>query len=88
MAQQIIHQLAHRLSRCQQRISTGVYAIIRDATHTDVEGFVRARTAQSNQIRGLLIEFGLIIPQGIRYIYQRVPDLIGAPATSWDDSEC
>jgi transposase len=44
--------------------------------HTARESFVRARTAQANQIRGLLIEFGLIVPQGIRHIYQRVPELI------------
>ncbi len=44
--------------------------------HTARESFVRARTAQANQIRGLLIEFGLIVPQGIRHVYQRVPELI------------
>lgn len=37
---------------------------------------MKARTAQANQIRGLLGEFGLIIPQGIGYIATRVPDLI------------
>lgn len=46
------------------------------ALHTAREGFVRARTAQANQIRGLLLEFGLTIPQGIRCIYARVPELI------------
>jgi transposase len=40
------------------------------------QGFVKARTAQANQIRGLLAEFGLIIPQGIANIAKRVPDLI------------
>lgn len=34
---------------------------------------VKARTAQANQIRVLLSEFGLIVPQGITHIYQRVP---------------
>lgn len=29
-----------------------------------------------NQIRGLLAEFGLIVPQGIRHLYQRVPLLL------------
>jgi len=28
-------------------------------------GFVAAHTAQANQIRGLLAEFGLVIPMGI-----------------------
>ena len=31
--------------------------------HRVRQGFVRARTAQANQIRGLLGEFGLIIPR-------------------------
>lgn len=46
------------------------------ALHRVRQGFVRARTAQANQIRGLLGEFGLIVPQGIGYIASRVPDLI------------
>lgn len=44
--------------------------------HTARESFVHARSAQANQIRGLLTEFGLVVPQGIRHIYARVPDLI------------
>ena len=44
--------------------------------HTARESFVRARTAQANQIRGLLMEFGLIVPQGIHHVCQRVPELI------------
>lgn len=46
------------------------------ALHTVRQGFVKARTAQANQIRGLLAEFGLIIPQGIGHIANRVPELI------------
>jgi transposase len=46
------------------------------ALHTARQGFVKARTAQGNQIRGLLAEFGLVIPQGIRCIYERVPELL------------
>lgn len=46
------------------------------ALHTVRQGFVKARTAQANQIRGLLSEFGLIIPQGIGHIAKRVPQLI------------
>ena len=46
------------------------------ALHRVRQGFVRARTAQANQIRGLLSEFGLIIPQGIGHIAARVPELI------------
>lgn len=44
--------------------------------HRVRQGFVRARTAQANQIRGLLAEFGLIIPKGIVHIARRVPGLI------------
>lgn len=44
--------------------------------HRVRQGFVKARTAQANQIRGLLSEMGLVIPQGIRFIAQRVPALL------------
>ncbi|MCW8177617.1 IS110 family RNA-guided transposase [Verminephrobacter aporrectodeae] len=44
--------------------------------HRVRQGFVKARTAQGNQIRGLLGEYGLVVPQGIAYIAQRVPALI------------
>ena len=46
------------------------------ALHRVRQGFVKARTAQANQIRGLLCEFGIIVPQGIGYIAARVPELI------------
>ncbi|WP_431113013.1 IS110 family transposase [Variovorax paradoxus] len=46
------------------------------ALHRVRQAFVRARTAQANQIRGLLGEFGIVIPQGIGYIANRVPELI------------
>ena len=46
------------------------------ALHRVRQGFVKARTAQANQIRGLLAEFGLIIPQSIGYIATRAPELI------------
>gem|GEM_PF-1433642 len=39
-------------------------------------GFVKARTAQANQIRSLLGEFGLIMPVGISHIAKRVPSLL------------
>ena len=35
------------------------------SVHRARQGFVKARTAQANQIRGLLSEFGIVIPQGI-----------------------
>ena len=46
------------------------------ALHRVRQGFVKARTAQANQIRGLLGEFGLVIPQGIAHIAKRVPELL------------
>jgi transposase len=48
------------------------------ALHRVRQGFVRARTAQANQIRGLLGEMGLVIPQGIWRIAPRIPALLEA----------
>lgn len=44
--------------------------------HRVRQGFVKARTAQANQIRGLLSEYGIILPQGISHVTKEVPDLI------------
>ena len=44
--------------------------------HRARQGFVKARTAQANQIRGLLGEYGIVIPQGIRHISTRVPEIL------------
>jgi len=46
------------------------------ALHRVRQGWIKARTAQANQIRGLLSEFGLIVPQGIGHITKRVPALL------------
>src|SRR5215472_4367950 len=46
------------------------------ALHRARQGFVRARTAQANQIRGLLAEYGVIIPQGICQIGKRLPAIL------------
>lgn len=46
------------------------------ALHRARQGFVKARTAQANQIRGLLTEFGITIPQGIHAIAPRVPEIL------------
>ena len=35
------------------------------ALHRARQGFVSARTAQSNQLRGLLSEFGIVMPKGV-----------------------
>lgn len=37
---------------------------------------VARRTAQANQIRGLLMEYGLVIPQGVVYIRKSIPAML------------
>ena len=44
--------------------------------HRARQGFVKARTAQANQIRGLLAEYGIAIPVGISHITKDVPKII------------
>ncbi len=56
------------------------------ALHRARQGFIKARTAQANQIRGLLAEYGFILPQGITHIGKHVPELLedsenGLPGT-------
>ena len=46
------------------------------AVHRARQGFVKARTAQANSIRGLLAEFGVVLPQGIRHINERLPGIL------------
>lgn len=44
--------------------------------HRARSGFVKSRTAQANQIRGLLGEFGIVLPQGIVHVVRHLPDII------------
>lgn len=44
--------------------------------HRARQGFVRARTAQANQIRGLLAEYGITLPQGIGHVAKRLPEIV------------
>ena len=44
--------------------------------HRARQGFVKARTAQANQIRGLLSEYGIILPQGISHVAKRIPEIV------------
>ncbi len=46
------------------------------SVHRVREGLTKARTAQANQTRGLLSEFGLVLPVGIHVVYQHVPMLL------------
>lgn len=47
--------------------------------HRVRQSFVKARTAQSNQIRGLLSEFGVILPRGVANIASRLPEILERP---------
>ena len=54
--------------------------------HRARQGVVKARTAQANQIRGLLAEHGIIVPKGIAHISPRLPEILedaenGLPGT-------
>ena len=56
------------------------------SVHRARQGFIKARTAQANQIRGLLSELGIVIPQSIQSIGKCMPDILedaenGLPAT-------
>lgn len=44
--------------------------------HRARQGFVQARTAQVNQIRGLLAEFGIVMAQGIRCVTKKMPEIL------------
>ena len=44
--------------------------------HRAREGFIGDRTATANRIRGLMAEYGLILPQGIGHVRSKVPELI------------
>jgi transposase len=46
------------------------------ALHRARQGLVRARTAQGNQIRGLLGELGCVIPKGRRHLEQQIPAIL------------
>lgn len=57
--------------------------------HRARQGFVAARTAQANQIRGLLSEYGVVIPKGIGCLENQMPGVLedaenGLPGLSRD----
>jgi transposase len=59
------------------------------AMHRARQGFVAARTAQANQIRGLLSEYGVVIPKGIGCLESQMPGVLadaenGLPGLSRD----
>ena len=46
------------------------------ALHRARQGFVAARTAQANQLRGLLGEFGIALPLGISWVPRKIPEIL------------
>lgn len=46
------------------------------ALHTVRSALIKQRTALSNQIRGLLAEFGLVLPKGLAQLRQRLAPLV------------
>ena len=46
------------------------------ALHRAREGFVKARTAQANQLRGLLAEFGIVVVQGVGHLVRSLPEIL------------
>src|SRR5512143_829715 len=56
-------------------IKTGAQQAIL-SLHRARTGFVKARTAQANQIRGLLAEYGILMPLGIDPLVKRLPDIL------------
>ncbi|MCS0592175.1 IS110 family transposase [Massilia norwichensis] len=58
------------------------------AIHRARQGFVKARTAQANQIRGLLAEFGIVIPKGLCNLGPRLASLSDESAGQLPGSFC
>jgi transposase len=46
------------------------------ALHRVRSAMVKTRTALANQLRGLLAEFGLVIPQGLAHLRRQLPELL------------
>jgi transposase len=46
------------------------------SVHRARQGFVRQRTAQAHQIRGLVAEYGIVIPQGTGHIGKCLPEIL------------
>lgn len=44
--------------------------------HRARQGFVRSRTPQASQIRGLLGEFGIVFAPGIRFVTKKLPEIV------------
>jgi transposase len=58
------------------------------ALHRARQGFVKARTAQINQIRGLLGEFGFVMSQGARRAFEELPSIMDEVEETLPGSFC
>ena len=47
------------------------------AIHRVREGFIKRRTATANEIRGLLLEYGITVPRGIHQLKKLIPVILG-----------
>lgn len=47
------------------------------AIHRNRRQLIKRVTQLSNQMRGFLFEYGIVIPKGIEHVAQRLPDIIG-----------
>lgn len=59
------------------------FVTIKEVEQQDLQGLhrirqtiVKQRTAQANQIRGLLGEYGIVVPQGINQVRSRIPEIL------------
>lgn len=55
------------------------------AIHRIRNELIKRRTAQSNQIRGLLGEYGVVMPKGLGVLRRRVPDILEAGENGLSD---
>ncbi|BEI01566.1 IS110 family transposase [Edwardsiella ictaluri] len=46
------------------------------ALHRSRQSFIKQRTAQANQIRGLLAEFGIVVSRGIQQLQLQLPEIL------------
>lgn len=46
------------------------------ALHRLRRGYIRERTALSNRMRGLLMEYGIVMPKGLATLRRRIPELL------------
>jgi transposase len=66
-------------TRCVPVKSEGQQAML--TVHRARELLVTERTALANQIRGLLLEYGLVIAQGIQRLRRALPEVLAAAET-------